>query len=94
MFLFTGGFLNIVLAMLNMLPIPPLDGSSVLSGMSFRAYQFFQRPQSQMLGMFLILVIFMTGCGGFVYGEILAFAARFVNAGGALFESSSRQGHP
>ena len=33
-FLFTGGFLNLILFSLNMLPIPPLDGSTILANLS------------------------------------------------------------
>jgi Zn-dependent protease len=60
-FLWTGGWLNIVLALFNLLPVPPLDGASVLAGLSWRMYQLYQRPQAQMLGMFLVLILFMTG---------------------------------
>ncbi|MHC5003150.1 MAG: site-2 protease family protein, partial [Planctomycetota bacterium] len=57
-FLFTGAWLNLVLAAFNLLPVPPLDGSGILSGLSYRAYQLFQRPQAQMFGMFIVLAIF------------------------------------
>jgi Zn-dependent protease len=83
-FLFTGGWLNILLCVFNLLPIPPLDGSSILSGLSFRAYQFFQRPQSQLIGMFLILVIFITGCGRVVFAGFVLAAAIYVDLGSAL----------
>jgi Zn-dependent protease len=67
--LFTGGWLNIVLALFNLLPIPPLDGSSILSGLSFRVYRFYQQPNAQMIGMFVVIVIILTGCGHFVFDE-------------------------
>lgn len=67
-FLWTGGWLNILLALFNLLPIPPLDGASILSGLSYRIYQFYQKPQLQMVGMFLLLIVFMSGCGGFLFG--------------------------
>ena len=65
-FLWTGGWLNVLLAMFNLLPIPPLDGSNILSGLSMRFYLWFQQPQAQMIGMFIVLVIFFSGIGWYV----------------------------
>jgi Zn-dependent protease len=67
-FLFIGGYLNIVLAMFNLLPIPPLDGSNVVSGLNFKAYLFFQKPEVQMYGMFVVIVaFFVTPLGDFIF---------------------------
>ncbi|MHC4415426.1 MAG: site-2 protease family protein [Planctomycetota bacterium] len=87
-FLFTGGWLNILLALFNLLPIPPLDGSSILSGLSFRAYRFYQRPQAALFGMFVLLAIFfVTPIGGlFWYGAKLA-AGIYVEVPGKIFGS-------
>jgi Zn-dependent protease len=60
-FLFAGGWLNIVLAAFNLLPIPPLDGSQILSGMSWKFYQMYQNPQTQLFGMFIVLALLITG---------------------------------
>ncbi|MBT8485543.1 MAG: site-2 protease family protein [Phycisphaerales bacterium] len=79
LFLWTGGWLNLILALFNMLPIPPLDGASVLSGMSFHLYKFFQRSQSQMIGMFLVLLIFFSGCGSGVFTVSMRLAAAYVD---------------
>ena len=38
-FLLTGGFLNLVLFALNMLPVPPLDGSNILANLSTQESQ-------------------------------------------------------
>jgi len=67
LFFLLGGMLNIVLALFNMLPVPPLDGADVLSGLSHRAYEFFQSPNAQMVGMLIVLAIFLTGVGGAVF---------------------------
>lgn len=60
-FLTTGGWLNIFLALFNLLPLPPLDGADVLAGLSFRFYRWFQNPQIQQIGFFILLAIFISG---------------------------------
>jgi Zn-dependent protease len=83
LFLWTGGWLNAVLAGLNLLPVPPLDGSTILGGLWYRAYEFYHRPQVAMYGMFVLLVVFfVTPIGSFfllacqlvalAYADILA----------------------
>lgn len=89
-FLFTGGWLNILLAFFNLLPIPPLDGSSILSGLSIRAYRFYARPQAVMLGMFILMAVFyLTPLGGLIWGGSQVLAMVFVDAPGILFGSPS-----
>ncbi len=78
-FLWTGGLLNIVLAMFNMLPVPPLDGSQVLSGLSYRCYVWFQNPQSQTIGMFIVLALFITGAGSLFFTAAGAAAMTYVD---------------
>ena len=52
----------------HLLPVPPLDGSSILSGLSFRAYQLYRSPQAAMYGMFILLAIFfVTPVGQFFW---------------------------
>ncbi len=85
-FLFTGGWLNILLAFFNLLPIPPLDGSSILAGLSVRAYRFYAQPQAAMIGMFFLLaVIYLTPLGGLIWGGSQVLAMFFVDVPGALF---------
>lgn len=83
-FLWMGAWLNVVLAILNMLPIPPLDGASVMSGLSFKAYQFFQRPQAATFGLIALLVIFFTPIGDFLFLGAKAACVVFVNGIGGL----------
>lgn len=78
-FLFLGGLLNIVLAAFNMLPIPPLDGSQVLSGLSFQMQQFFNSQQSQMFGLFVLLAIFITGAAGVLFGVAAGLSNLYVD---------------
>ncbi len=89
MFLWTGGWLNILLAVFNMLPIPPLDGSSVLSGLSYRCYVWFQNPQAQLFGMFAVLAIFFSGIGGLIFGVLRVPALIYVEALGAILGNPS-----
>lgn len=67
LFLFTGGWLNLALAVFNLLPFPPLDGSNILMGLSLRWYRLYQQPQAQMIGMFILLAVFVSGVGGFFF---------------------------
>jgi Zn-dependent protease len=77
-FLLTGGWLNILLAAFNLLPVPPLDGSSILSGLSMRFYIWFQNPRAQMLGMFVVLALFLSGVGGMIFGASMAIGGWYV----------------
>jgi Zn-dependent protease len=66
-FLWMGGWLNILLAVFNLMPVPPLDGANVLSGLSFRCYRFFQNPQVQMIGLFLLLALMISEAGQVIF---------------------------
>ncbi len=86
LFLFIGAMLNIVLALFNLLPIPPLDGSQVLAGLSFRAGQFYRRPEIQQwgfIGLIVVFFVFNVGDVFFVAGIRLALGG--VNGVADLF---------
>ena len=78
-----------MLAIFNLLPIPPLDGSSILSGLSLRVYQLYQNPQTQMIGMFLVLAVFLTGCFSFVFTICGAVAGLYVDLGSMMLGGPS-----
>jgi len=83
--LWTGCSLNLILAVFNLLPVPPLDGSGILSGLSWKAYQFYQRPEAQMFGMAFVLIVFITGIFKAAWGLLLSVAASAIDlAGGPL----------
>lgn len=58
MFLYLGGMLNLVLFGLNLLPVPPLDGSQILMGLSYRCYVWFQNPAVRQYSFFVVLALF------------------------------------
>jgi Zn-dependent protease len=58
LFLWLGGFLNLVLAAFNLLPVPPLDGSNILAGASPALDRFFSSPAVRMYGLIVMLVLF------------------------------------
>jgi Zn-dependent protease len=61
MFLVVGGWLNIYLMLFNLMPVPPLDGSMILSGFSNTALRFFSKPGVQQFGLLaLFLAVFST----------------------------------
>lgn len=61
LFLRTGVYINLVLAIFNMIPIPPLDGSKILSSLlPLPQAETYERVMSQ-IGMFLFLGLIFTG---------------------------------
>jgi Zn-dependent protease len=84
-FLLTGGWLNLLLAAFNLLPVPPLDGSTILSGLSYRAYEFYQRPRAAMYGMLaLMAVFFLTPVGGLFWEASRYLAVTYAHGLAAL----------
>ena len=88
-FLWTGGWLNIILALLNLLPIPPLDGSRILAGLSRKARELYNHPQAQLFGMFMLMAIFFTPIGDIVFYAASRGARLYVNALGAVLGGSA-----
>lgn len=67
MFLWTGTFLNLFGFIFNLVPIPPLDGSHILSNFSWRYREFWQREHGQMIGLFAFMALFFYGAD-YVWG--------------------------
>lgn len=60
-FLLVGGWLNLVLLLLNLLPIPPLDGSRVMAAASNGALRFYSHEFFRRYSLIGILAIFWFG---------------------------------
>lgn len=90
-FLTTGGWLNLTLAMFNLLPVPPLDGADVLAGISFRFYRWIQNPQMQQIGFFIFLVIFLSGIGGLFFGVAMNMSHAYVDLLTGLLPGGGQQ---
>ncbi|MFG0257486.1 MAG: site-2 protease family protein [Phycisphaerales bacterium JB043] len=55
----TGAGLNILLMMLNLLPVPPLDGSKILANFSYQYRNAISNPNAALFGMiFLFIIVF------------------------------------
>lgn len=65
-FALIGGALNGMLALFNMLPIPPFDGASVLAGFSRRYYVWMHNPNVQQWGFFIVIVAMFSGVLGII----------------------------
>ncbi len=84
-FLELGVGLNMILAPFNLLPIPPLDGSRILAGLSPRIRELYERPQAQLFGLFIFIAIFfMTPIGGLFFQMGWKGAALLIDTVGGL----------
>ena len=68
-FLITGGWLNLVLLALNLLPVPPLDGSRILASVSYGYRRLLMNPNAGIIGFGLFMLVFwMTPFGRVAIG--------------------------
>jgi len=68
--------INLVLAVFNMVPVPPLDGSHVLNDLVLKGDLFASRQVAQ-VGMAALLVLSFTG----ILGKVMSFLAGGVQSG-------------
>lgn len=75
-FFMLGGMLNMVLLLLNLLPLPPLDGSRILASFSWSYRRLISHPNASLwaLGAFLAIFFFL---GGELFG-LARVATEFV----------------
>lgn len=72
-----GVIINIVLMILNMVPIPPLDGSRVVSSV-LPGYWAYQYSRLEPYGIFILLLLLFTGLLGRVLTPAVMGAQQFV----------------
>ena len=60
-FALIGGMLNGVMALFNMLPLPPFDGASVVAGFSRTYYRWMHDPRVQNAGFFIVVIAMFSG---------------------------------
>ncbi len=65
-FFIAGAFLNISLALFNLIPVPPLDGSRILAGILPSYRRLIERDNVAAIGMIVLIVLLIQG-GGFVF---------------------------
>lgn len=71
-FLKLGAMLNLALMLFNLLPVPPLDGSTILGDFWPRYHEIVRTEKGQMLTFIAFVVVFM-----YAGGKIFGFAATF-----------------
>lgn len=64
-------YINIVLMLFNLIPIPPLDGSKVLFAFVDRRTEYQVRPILEQYGFLILLALFFLPPGGSIGGRIL-----------------------
>ena len=79
MFFATGAWLNLGLALFNLLPVPPLDGWRIASDLSPRYGEVWTRGNAPMLGLGIFFAIFFFG-GEYIWGTAAGITGRAVQA--------------
>lgn len=64
-------FINVVLMVFNLIPIPPLDGSKVLFAFLDRRTEYQIRPVLEQYGFLILLALFFLPPGGSIGGRLL-----------------------
>jgi Zn-dependent protease len=74
-----GILINLIIMILNLLPIPPLDGSRIVSGFLSEkaAYQY---NRIEPYGFFILLFLIFTGLLGRIIGPIFSLLFRLISA--------------
>lgn len=88
-FLFTGAWLNLWLMMFNLLPVPPLDGASVISGLSRGAARVMGDSRVQQFGFIAVLLLMFSGGASFASKLAVGTVASAVLALVRVFSGSA-----
>ncbi|MEN0020981.1 MAG: site-2 protease family protein [Planctomycetota bacterium] len=73
-FFWVGAFLNVALLLLNLLPVPPLDGSRIVADYVPSYRDLIYGPNGQLFGLGMLLVIFFFG-GRYLFGAAMYVAS-------------------
>jgi len=73
-------FINVLLFVLNLIPIPPLDGSKVLENFLPHSVRMLFR-QFEMYGMILVVILFFSGIFSKVFMPLIAFIINILTGG-------------
>jgi Zn-dependent protease len=88
-FLYHGIFLNVFLAVFNVLPVPPLDGARILGGISSSAARLFNHPNAPLIGLLVFILMFRSGVGDMIWGIATGAAQVVVDLAGVPFGNPS-----
>jgi Zn-dependent protease len=80
MFLWVGAMINAMGALFNLIPVPPLDGSTIASEFS-RAYRNFMRTENGAIVSLIAFALLMIGLGGYVWGAAAAVTSMAIGLG-------------
>ncbi len=74
----TGVYLNVVLCLFNLLPVPPLDGSHILASVSYKYRELMSHPQAGIAALVLMVLLF-SGGARFIFGPSHRLATEAVS---------------
>ena len=87
LFFYTGGWINLILFTLNLLPVPPLDGSVILANLSPRIAELYRHPKAGLAGLLFFLALLWTGMGDAAFNVAKFMAKIYVEALSSLIST-------
>lgn len=79
-----GVFVNLVLMAINLLPVPPLDGGRILTGLlPLRAARLYARIEP--FGLFILIFLLITGVVGLILGPVVFGSIRLLPGSDLVF---------
>lgn len=74
-----GAFLNVSLAVFNLLPVPPLDGSRILAGVSPPYRRLMDHPNAPIISMILLIILLNRG-SSYIVGPVASRSSDAIQA--------------